>query len=156
MGVTGGIAAYNAAEFVRLLIKAGANVHVVMTKNAQEFIKPLTFQTFSGNPVTTDLFLLIEDEKIGHIAMADLAQLIIILPATANIIGKTANGVVDDFLSTMVIASRASILFFPSMNVNMRENKILRKNIETFLGRGYHFIEPGERELACHWCGRGR
>ena len=156
LGVTGGIAAYNAAEFVRLLIKAGANVHVVMTKNAQEFIKPLTFQTLSGNPVTTDLFSLIEDEKIGHIALADLAQLIIILPATANIIGKIANGIADDFLSTMVMASRASVLFVPSMNVNMWENKILQKNIETLLGRGYHFIEPGEGELACHWYGRGR
>ncbi len=114
LGVTGGIAAYKAAELVRLLVKEEANVHVVMTKNAQELIKPLTFQTLSGNPVTTDLFSLIEDEKIGHIALADLAQLIIILPATANIIGKIANGVADDFLSTMVMASRASVLFVPS------------------------------------------
>ena len=156
LGVTGGIAAYKAAEFVRLLIKAGANVHVVMTKNAQEFVKPLTFQTLSGNPVTTDLFSLIEDEKISHIALADLAELIIILPATANIIGKIANGMADDFLSTMVMASKAPVLFVPSMNVNMWENKILQKNIETLFEKGYHFIEPGEGELACHWYGKGR
>jgi phosphopantothenoylcysteine decarboxylase/phosphopantothenate--cysteine ligase len=156
LGVTGGIAAYKAAEFLRLLIKAGVNVHVVMTQNAQEFIKPLTFQTLSGNPVTTDLFSVIEEKKISHIALADLAELIVILPATANIIGKIANGIADDFLSTMVMASKAPVLFVPSMNVNMWENKILQKNIETLLERGYHFIEPGEGELACHWYGKGR
>jgi phosphopantothenoylcysteine decarboxylase/phosphopantothenate--cysteine ligase len=87
LGVTGGIAAYKAAEFLRLLVKEEARVHVVMTRNAQEFIVPLTFQTLSGNPVVTDTFALIEDQKIGHIALADLAELIVILPATANIIG---------------------------------------------------------------------
>lgn len=156
MGVTGGIAAYKAAEFVRLLIKREAHVHVVMTRNAQEFVTPLTFQTLSGNPVVTDLFSLIEEEKIGHIALADLAELIVILPATANIIGKVANGIADDFLSTMVMASRAPVLFVPSMNVNMWENRVLQKNIETLLERGYHLIEPGEGELACHWYGKGR
>jgi phosphopantothenoylcysteine decarboxylase/phosphopantothenate--cysteine ligase len=156
LGVTGGIAAYKAAEFLRLLLKAEANVHVVMTQNAQEFIAPLTFQTLSGNSVTTDLFALNEEEKIGHIALADLAQLIVILPATANIIGKIANGIADDFLSTMVMASKAPILFVPSMNVNMWENKTLQKNVQTLLGRGYEFIEPGEGELACHWYGKGR
>jgi phosphopantothenoylcysteine decarboxylase/phosphopantothenate--cysteine ligase len=156
LGVTGGIAAYKAAEFLRLLLKAEANVHVVMTQNAQEFIAPLTFQTLSGNSVTTDLFALNEEEKIGHIALADLAQLIVILPATANIIGKIANGIADDFLSTMVMASNAPILFVPSMNVNMWENKTLQKNVQTLLGRGYEFIEPGEGELACHWYGKGR
>jgi len=156
LGVTGGIAAYKAAEFVRLLVKAEANVHVVMTRNAQAFITPLTFQTLSGNPVTTDLFSLIEEGKIGHIALADLAQLILILPATANIIGKIANGIADDFLSTMVMASKAPVLFVPSMNVNMWENKTLQKNVQTLVKRGYDFIEPGEGELACHWYGKGR
>jgi phosphopantothenoylcysteine decarboxylase/phosphopantothenate--cysteine ligase len=156
LGVTGGIAAYKAAEFVRLLVKAEANVHVVMTRNAQEFVNPLTFQTLSGNPVTTDLFSLVEEEKIGHIALADLAQLIVILPTTANIIGKIANGIADDFLSTMVMASKAPILFVPSMNVNMWENKTLQKNVQALIDRGYHFIEPGEGELACHWYGKGR
>jgi len=156
LGVTGGIAAYKAAELVRLLVKEEANVYVVMTRNAQEFMTPLTFQTLSGNPVITDLFTLVEEQKIGHIALADLAELIIILPATANIIGKIANGIADDFLSTMVMASKASVLFAPSMNVNMWENKALQKNIQTLVERGYHFIEPGEGELACRWYGKGR
>jgi phosphopantothenoylcysteine decarboxylase/phosphopantothenate--cysteine ligase len=156
LGVTGGIAAYKAAEFVRLLIKEEARVHVVMTKNAQEFITPLSFQTLSGNPVVTDLFTLIEDEKIGHIALADIAELIVILPATANMIGKIANGIADDFLSTLVMASKAPVLFVPSMNVNMWENKVLQKNIQRLVEVGYHFIEPGEGELACHWYGKGR
>jgi phosphopantothenoylcysteine decarboxylase/phosphopantothenate--cysteine ligase len=156
LGVTGGIAAYKAAEFVRLLIKEEVRVHVVMTRNAQEFITPLTFQTLSGNPVVTDPFAHIEEEKIGHIALADLAELIVILPATANIIGKIANGIADDFLSTMVMASKAPVLFVPSMNVNMWESKALQKNIQTLLERGYYFMEPGEGELACHWYGKGR
>jgi phosphopantothenoylcysteine decarboxylase/phosphopantothenate--cysteine ligase len=156
LGVTGGIAAYKAAEFVRLLVKEEARVHVVMTKNAQEFITPLTFQTLSGNPVISDLFTFVEDEKIGHITLADLAELIVILPATANIIGKIANGIADDFLSTMVMASKAPVLFVPSMNVHMWENKVLQKNIQRLVEMGYHFVEPGEGELACHWYGKGR
>ncbi len=156
LGVTGGIAAYKAAEFVRLLVKEGSQVHVVMTRNAREFIAPLTFQTLSGNPVVTDPFALIEGEQIGHIALADLAELIVILPATANIIGKIANGLADDFLSTTVMATRAPVLIVPSMNVNMWENKALQKNVQTLLERGYHFMEPGEGELACHWYGKGR
>jgi len=156
LGVTGGIAAYKAAEFVRLLVKQEAEVHVVMTRNAQEFITPLTFQTLSGNPVTTDPFTLVEETKIGHIALADLAELILILPATANIIGKIANGIADDFLSTMVMASKAPVLLVPSMNVNMWENQAVQKNIQTLIERGYHFVEPGTGELACHWYGKGR
>ena len=156
MGVTGGIAAYKAAEFVRLLVKQEAEVHVVMTRNAQEFITPLTFQTLSGNPVTTDPFTLLEGREIGHIALADLAELILILPATANIIGKIANGIADDFLSTMVMASKAPVLLVPSMNVNMWENQAVQKNIQTLIERGYHFVEPGTGELACHWYGKGR
>jgi phosphopantothenoylcysteine decarboxylase/phosphopantothenate--cysteine ligase len=156
LGVTGGIAAYKAAEFVRLLTKAEANVHVVMTRNAQEFVTPLTFQTLSGNPVATETFSLLEESKIGHVALADLAEMIVILPATANIIGKIANGIADDFLSTMVMASKAPVLFVPSMNVNMWENKALQKNLTTLLEMGYHFVEPGVGELACHWYGKGR
>ena len=156
IGITGGIAAYKAAEFVRLLVKAEADVHVVMTENAQKFILPLTFQTLSGNPVVTDPFTLLEDAEIGHIALADLAELVVILPATANIIGKIANGIADDFLSTMVMATKAPVLFVPSMNVNMWENKALQKNIQTLLEMGYQLLEPGEGELACHWYGKGR
>jgi phosphopantothenoylcysteine decarboxylase/phosphopantothenate--cysteine ligase len=156
LGVTGGIAAYKAAEFVRLLVKEEVDVHVVMTENAQEFITPLTFQTLSGNPVVTDPFALLEDAEIGHIALADLAELVVILPATANIIGKIANGIADDFLSTMVMATKAPVLLVPSMNVNMWENKALQKNIQTLIGTGYDLMEPGEGELACHWYGKGR
>ena len=156
MGVTGGIAAYKAAEFVRLLVKEEADIHVVMTRNSREFVSPLTFQTLSKNPVVTDLFSLIEEEKIGHIALADRAEVIVILPATANIIGKIANGIADDFLSTMVMASRAPVLFVPSMNVNMWESEALQKNMETLAKRGFHFMEPGEGELACGWYGKGR
>ncbi len=156
MGVTGGIAAYKAAEFVRLLVKEEADVHVVMTQNAQKFITPLTFQTLSGNPVVSDPFALLEDAQIGHIALADLAESVVILPATANIIGKIANGIADDFLSTMVMATKAPVLFVPSMNVNMWENKALQKNIQTLIEIGYHLMEPGEGELACHWYGKGR
>jgi phosphopantothenoylcysteine decarboxylase/phosphopantothenate--cysteine ligase len=156
LGVTGGIAAYKAAEFVRLLVKEEVDVHVVMTENAQEFITPLTFQTLSGNPVVTDPFALLEDAEIGHIALADLAELVVILPATANIIGKIANGIADDFLSTMVMATKARVLLVPSMNVNMWENKALQKNIQTLIGIGYYLMDPGEGELACHWYGKGR
>jgi phosphopantothenoylcysteine decarboxylase/phosphopantothenate--cysteine ligase len=156
LGVTGGIGAYKAAEFVRLLVKGEVDVHVVMTENAQKFITPLTFQTLSGNPVVTDSFTLLDDAKIGHIALADLAELVVILPATANIIGKIANGIADDFLSTMVMATRAPVLFIPSMNVNMWENTVLQKNIQALLEFGYHLLEPGEGELACHWYGKGR
>ena len=156
LGLTGGIAAYKAAEFVRLLAKGEVDVHVVMTQNAQKFIAPLTFQTLSGNPVVTDPFALLEEAQIGHIALADLAELVVILPATANVIGKIANGMADDFLSTMVMATKAPVLFVPSMNVNMWENKALQKNIQILLDRGYHLLEPGEGELACHWYGKGR
>ncbi len=156
VGITGGIAAYKAAEFVRLLVKEEVHVHVVMTENAQKFITPLTFQTLSGNPVVSDPFALLEDAQIGHIALADLAELVVILPATANIIGKIAHGIADDFLSTMVMATKAPVLFVPSMNVNMWENKALQKNIQTLLEMGYPLLEPGEGELACHWYGKGR
>jgi phosphopantothenoylcysteine decarboxylase/phosphopantothenate--cysteine ligase len=156
VGITGGIAAYKAAEFVRLLVKEEVDVHVVMTENAQKFIAPLTFQTLSGNPVVSDPFALLEDAQIGHIALADLAELVVILPATANIIGKIAHGIADDFLSTMVMATKAPVLFVPSMNVNMWENKALQKNIQTLLEMGYPLLEPGEGELACHWYGKGR
>ena len=156
LAVTGGIAAYKAAEFVRLLVKAEAQVHVVMTKSAQEFVTPLTFQTLSGNPVVTELFSLVEEEKIGHIALADQAELVVVLPATANIIGKFANGIADDFLSTMVMATKAPVLIVPSMNVNMWENPATQKNIKTLIERGFHLMDPGVGELACGWYGKGR
>jgi len=156
LGVTGGIAAYKAAELVRELIKKGAKVHVVMTRNAQEFITPLTFQTLSCNPVQTDLFSLIEDSRIGHVALADMADIVVIAPATANIIGKVAHGIADDFLSTMIMATKCPVLFAPSMNVNMWESVAVKQNGEKLKKAGYHFIGPEEGDLACEVIGKGR
>ena len=156
VGVTGGIAAYKAAELVRDLTKKGAHVHVVMTDSAMEFVTPLTFQTLSGNPVTNQLFQLIEGSKIGHIALSDLADQMVIVPATANIIGKVANGIADDFLSTMVMATRVPVLFVPAMNTKMWESRIVQGNIDKLRENGYEFIEPASGDLACGWEGKGR
>ncbi len=156
LGVTGGIAAYKAAELVRELVKEEAEVHVVMTRSAQAFITPLTFQTLSGNPVTTELFNLIAESEIGHIALADRADLLAIAPATANIIGKIAAGIADDMLTTIVLATQAPVLMAPAMNVHMWENKICQENIQKLRSHGYHFIDPDAGELACGYEGKGR
>ena len=156
LGVTGGIAAYKAVELLRELTKKGAKVHVVMTRNAQEFITPLTFQTLSGNPVQKDLFSLLEDSKIGHVALADMAHLVVVVPATANIIGKVANGIADDFLSTMIMAAKCPVLFAPSMNVNMWGSFAVKQNVEKLKEAGYQFIGPDEGDLACEVIGQGR
>ena len=156
LGVTGGIAAYKAAELVRELVKAQAEVHVVMTRNAQAFIAPLTFQTLSGNPVTTELFNLMAESGIGHIALADRAEVLVIAPATANIIGKIAAGIADDMLTTIVMATKAPVLLAPAMNVHMWENPICQENIQRLRSRGYHFIDPEAGELACGYEGKGR
>jgi len=156
LGVTGGIAAYKAVELLRELTKKGAKVHVVMTRNAQEFITPLTFQTLSGNPVQKNLFSLLEDSKIGHVALADMAHLVVIVPATANIIGKVANGIADDFLSTMIMATRCPVLFAPSMNVNMWGSVAVKQNVEKLKKAGYQLIGPDEGDLACEVIGLGR
>ncbi len=156
LGVTGGIAAYKAAELVRELVKEEAEVHVVMTRSAQAFITPLTFQTLSGNPVTTELFNLIAESEIGHIALADKADLLAIAPATANIIGKIAAGIADDMLTTIVLATQAPVLMAPAMNVHMWENKICQENIQKLRSHGYHFIDPDAGELACGYEGKGR
>ena len=156
LGVTGGIAAYKAAELVRELVRAGAEVFVVMTRSAQAFITPLTFQALSGNKVTTELFSLTEESEIGHIALADRAELLVIAPATANIIGKIAAGIADDLLTTIVMATQAPILLAPAMNVHMWENPICRENVQKLRGRGLHFIDPAAGELACGYEGKGR
>ncbi len=156
LGVTGGIAAYKAAELLRLLIKAGAEVHVVMTRSAQEFVAPLTFQTLSGNPVHTGLFNLIQEQEIGHISLADRADLVLIAPATANLVGKVANGIADDLLTTTILATRSKVLFAPAMNSNMWENPIYRENQAKLEELGYYFIQPAYGELACGWQGQGK
>ena len=156
LGITGGIAAYKAAELVRELVKAEAEVHVVMTKSAQAFITPLTLQTLSGNPVATELFSLIGESEIGHISLADGADILVIAPATANVIGKIAGGIADDMLTTIVMATKAPILLAPAMNVNMWQNPICQENFQKLCSRGYHFIGPESGELACGWEGKGR
>jgi len=156
LGVTGGIAAYKSAELVRELVRAKAQVWVIMTRNAREFVTPLTFQTLSGNPVSTDLFNLLGESEIGHISLADRADILVIVPATANIIGKIAGGIADDLLSTVVFAARAPVLLAPAMNVHMWENPICRDNIHKLRARGYHFIDPEAGELACGYEGKGR
>jgi phosphopantothenoylcysteine decarboxylase/phosphopantothenate--cysteine ligase len=156
VGITGGIAAYKTAELVRELTKRGANVHVVMTKNAMEFVTPLTFQTLSGNPVVHEMFELFAGSKIGHIALSDIADQMVIVPATANIIGKIANGIADDFLTTMVMATTVPILFVPSMNTKMWGSPMVEANIIKLKESGYEFMEPASGDLACGTSGKGR
>lgn len=156
LGISGGIAAYKGVELLRLLTKAGAEVHVVMTRHAQEFVTPLTFQTLSGNPVHTDLFNLYQEQEIGHISLADRADLLVVAPATANLIGKVAGGLADDLLTTTIMATKAPVLFAPAMNVNMWENPIYQRNQQTLAELGYHFLAPVRGELACGWEGEGK
>ena len=156
LGVTGGIAAYKAVELLRLYVKAGAEVFVVMTKSAREFVTPLTFQTLSGNPVHTELFNLYQEQEIGHISLADRADLVVVAPATANIIGKVAGGLADDLLSTTLLATKSPVLFVPAMNVNMYENPLYQANQKKLEGFGYYFLEPATGYLACGWEGKGK
>jgi phosphopantothenoylcysteine decarboxylase/phosphopantothenate--cysteine ligase len=156
LGVTGGIAAYKAVELLRLLVKAGAVVHVIMTRAATEFVTPLTFQTLSGNPVHTELFNLITEQEIGHISLADRADLFIVAPATANLIGKVAGGIADDLLTTTIMATKAPVLLAPAMNVNMYENRLYRENEEKLRRHGYLFADPVSGYLACGWEGQGK
>lgn len=156
LGVCGGIAVYKAVELLRLLVKAGADVSVIMTRSAQEFVTPLTFQTLSGNPVHTELFNLYQEKEIGHISLADRADLFLVAPATANVIGKVAAGIADDLLTTTLMATRAPVLFAPAMNVHMYENPIYQRNEACLRELGYHFINPAVGALACGYEGQGK
>ncbi len=156
LGISGGIAVYKAVELLRLLTKAGADVHVVMTKNAQEFMTPLTFQALSGNPVHTELFNLYQEQEIDHISLADRADLFILAPATANLVGKIAQGLADDLLTTSVMATKAPVLVVPAMNSNMYENPIYQRNEKLLVECGYHVMEPATGALACGWQGKGK
>jgi phosphopantothenoylcysteine decarboxylase/phosphopantothenate--cysteine ligase len=156
LGVTGGIAAYKACELTRLFIKDGYSVHVIMTEHARAFVAPLTFSTLSGNPVATEMFDGAAPEKIKHIDLADHADLIVVAPATANIIAKVSAGIADDLLTTVISATKAPVLFAPSMNVNMYENPVTQGNIKRLTDLGFQFIAPGSGWLACGWEGRGR
>ncbi len=156
LGVSGGIAAYKAAELVRALRQRGARVRVVMTRNAQQFITPLTLQTLSGQPVSTDLWDLGQESQIGHIDLADSAEVLLIAPATANVIAKLAHGIADDLLTTIALATRARIVVAPAMNVHMYESAIVRENLARLRERGVRVVEPDAGELACGYEGQGR
>jgi phosphopantothenoylcysteine decarboxylase/phosphopantothenate--cysteine ligase len=156
LGVTGGIACYKAVELVRLLVKASHRVQVIMTRGAMEFVTPLTFQTLSGNPVASETFNLTQESEIGHINLADSADLFVIAPATANIIGKIANGIADDLLTTVIMATQAPVLIAPAMNIHMFGNPILQENLRKLRRVGYHILEPVEGFLACGYEGKGR
>ncbi|OGQ04416.1 MAG: hypothetical protein A2W61_07130 [Deltaproteobacteria bacterium RIFCSPLOWO2_01_44_7] len=156
LGVGGGIAAYKSCELVRLLVQEEADVHVVLTGAAKEFVTPLTLQTLSHNPVHTDLFDLTQEQKIGHIALADKANIVVIAPTTADLIAKAAHGLANDLLTNILLATRAPVLFCPSMNVHMWEHKATQWNIGRLKELGYKVLEPDSGELACGYEGKGR
>ena len=156
LGVTGGIAIHRSVDYVSQLVKLGASVHVVMTENATRLISPLQFQVISRNPVLLNLFDTGEDWKPPHIDLADRANLLVIVPATANILGKMANGIADDALSTVAISVHCPILLAPAMNGHMYHNPFVQKNIETLRQQGVDFVEPVSGDLACGYEGIGR
>ena len=156
LGVTGGIAVYKACELLRLLQKRGIDVFVVMTQNACRFVAPLTFETLSGHPVAVDTFGRPQTWEVEHIALAKRADLFLIAPATANIMGKMACGIADDMLSTTVMATRAPVLVAPAMNTGMWENAAVQQNIKTLRARGVEIVAPVSGHLACGDNGAGK
>ena len=156
LGVTGSIAAYKAAEIVSSLKKKGADVFVIMTESATKFVQPLTFSTLSGNPVVDNLFSINDKIIVKHISLAQWADLILIAPATANIIGKIAQGIADDMLTTTVMASNTKVIFAPAMNKNMISNPLYQQNVEKLTALGYEFIDAEYGQLACGEVGEGR
>ena len=156
LGVTGGIAAYKSAELVSRLRHLGAEVHVIMTRNATEFVSPLTFQTLSANQVVTDTFQAPEYWNVEHVALAKLAEVFVIAPATANIIAKMANGIADDMLSTTVLATKAPVLVAPAMNTGMWTAEATKANVKILRERGIRFTGPESGILACGDEGAGR
>ena len=156
LGVTGGIAAYKSAELVSRLRHLGANVHVIMTRNATEFVSPLTFRTLSANEVVTDTFQAPEYWNVEHVALAKLAEIFVIAPATANIMAKMAAGIADDMLSTTVLATKAPVLVAPAMNTGMWTAEATRSNVAVLKSRGVRFVGPDSGILACGDEGEGR
>ena len=156
LGVTGGIAAYKALELTRLLALEEAQVRVIMTRSAMEFVQPLSFQVLSGQPVCTHLFDLEAESRIGHIQVATQAEVAVIAPATANIIGKLAHGIADDYLTTSLLACTAPKIICPAMNVNMYESQIVQENLAKLKSRGFHQVGPETGDLACGVQGLGR
>src|SRR4249920_1029303 len=156
LGVTGGIGAYKAVEVVRGLQKRGHEVVAVMTASATRFVGQVTFEAITRRRVISDQFEPGANAYIEHIALASTIDLLLIAPATANIIGKLANGIADDFLSTLYTATRAPLLIAPAMNTQMFAHEAVRKNLDTLSARGVRFVEPAEGYLACGWIGKGR
>ncbi len=156
LGITGCIAAYKACEIVSRLKKEGANVKVIMTQHAMEFVQPLSFETLSGNRVITDLFDRDFEFDVKHVSLAKEADLFVIAPATANVIGKLANGLADDMLTTTYLACKAPKIVCPAMNTNMYENEQFEENLQTLKKKGVHIIEPIEGRLACGDVGKGK
>jgi phosphopantothenoylcysteine decarboxylase/phosphopantothenate--cysteine ligase len=156
LGVTGGIGAYKAVEVARGLQKRGHEVVAVMTENATRFVGPVTFEAITRRAVITDQFAPGTNSDIEHIALASTIDLLLIAPATANILGKLANGIADDFLSTLYLATRAPVMVAPAMNSQMFAHEVVRANLDRLAARGVRFVEPGEGYLACGWIGKGR
>jgi phosphopantothenoylcysteine decarboxylase/phosphopantothenate--cysteine ligase len=156
LGVTGGIGAYKAVEVTRGLQKRGHEIAAIMTRSARKFVGEVTFEAITGHRVITDQFARGVNADIEHIALATNAQLLLVAPATANIIGKFANGIADDFLTSLYLATRAPVLIAPAMNTNMLEHEAVRRNLSTLAARGVKFVEPGSGYLACGWIGKGR
>jgi phosphopantothenoylcysteine decarboxylase/phosphopantothenate--cysteine ligase len=156
LGITGGIAAYKAATLCSRLVSAGAAVRVIMTEGATRFVTPLTLQTLSRHPVATDVFDERDAAIVQHIDWADAADLVVVAPATANLIGKLAAGIADDMLSTTLLATTAPVVLAPAMNVHMWEHPAVQDNIRKLTARGVRFVEPGTGQLACGYVGKGR
>ncbi|MCA1558969.1 MAG: bifunctional phosphopantothenoylcysteine decarboxylase/phosphopantothenate--cysteine ligase CoaBC [Acidobacteria bacterium] len=156
LGVSGGIGAYKAVEVVRGLQKHGHEVAAIMTRSARRFVGEVTFEAITRRPVITDQYARGANADIEHISLATDAALLVVAPATANIIGKFANGIADDFLTSLYLATRAPVLIAPAMNTNMLEHEAVRRNLTTLGARGVRFVEPGDGYLACGWIGKGR
>ncbi len=156
LGVAGSIAAYKAAEIASELVKRGYSVHTVMTRAARHFISPLTFQALTRNPAHSSMFSPPRDWEVAHISLADRADLILVAPATANILGKVAAGLADDLLTATIMAAKCPVLFAPAMNARMYSNPIVQRNMALLAGQGYFFVEPEEGRLACGAEGKGR
>ncbi len=156
IGVCGGIAVYKACDLVSKLKKTGVNVHVIMTKSATEFVAPLTFQTLSQNYVVEDMFESPKTWDVEHISLAKKADVFVLAPATANVIGKVANGIADDMLTTTIMATKAKVLIAPAMNTNMYENPVVQRNMQTLKDLDYKLVEPESGRLACGDIGSGK
>ena len=156
LGISGGIGAYKAVEVCRGLQQRGHDVVAVMTRSAARFVGPVTFEAITRRPVITSQWRPGMNADIEHIAIADQIALLLVAPCTANVIGKFANGIADDFLSTLYLATKAPVLLAPSMNTNMLAHAAVQRNVETLIARGVRFVEPGEGYLACGWVGKGR